>query len=105
MGENPLPVKGNQAAKDIKNGYAWLDMRQAKAIWLKHNVREGDIKLNKVGKAHDNAFTTLHEGVLREIGQQKIKRSMKLLRNVMEILYNRLPHTKGENISMCTKCK
>ena len=59
MRENPLPVKiGNQAAKDIKNGSAWLDMRQAQAIWLKRNVRGVGIKLNKVGKAHDNAFTT-----------------------------------------------
>ena len=57
-GENPLPVKGKQAAKDVKDGSAWLDMRQAQAIWLKHNVRKASIKLNKVGKAHDNAFTT-----------------------------------------------
>ena len=58
MGENPLSVKGKQAAKDIKDGSAWLDMRQAQAIWLKRNVREANIKLNKAGKAHDNAFTT-----------------------------------------------
>ena len=57
-GENPLPVKGKQAAKDIKDGSAWLDMRQAQAIWLKHNVRGAVIKLNQAGKAHDNAFTT-----------------------------------------------
>ena len=58
-GENPLPVKkGNQDAKDIKNGSAWLDMRQARAIWLKHNVRGASIKLNKTGKDHDNASTT-----------------------------------------------
>ena len=58
-GENPLPKKkGNQAAKDIKKGSAWLDMRQARAVWLKRNVRGADIKLNKAGKAHDNAFTT-----------------------------------------------
>ena len=50
--------KGNQAAKDIKTGSAWLDMRRAQAIRLKHNVRGADIKLNKAGKAHDNAFTT-----------------------------------------------
>ena len=40
-------------------------MRQARAIWLKCNVMKASIKLNKVGKAHDNAFTTRHEGVLR----------------------------------------
>ena len=57
-GENPLPVKGNQAAKDINEGSAWLDMRQARAIWLKCNVRGAGIKLNKTGKAHDNASTT-----------------------------------------------
>ena len=56
--ENPLPVKGKQDAKDIKDGSAWLDMRQAWAIWLKCNVREAGIRLNKAGKAHDNAFTT-----------------------------------------------
>ena len=28
-------------------------MRQARAIWLKLNVREADIKLNKAGKDHD----------------------------------------------------
>ena len=44
-------------------------------------------------------------GVLREHGQHKIKRSMRLLRNVMAILYNRLPHPKGRNIGMGTKYK
>ena len=58
LGENPLPVKGKQAAKDIKNGSTWLDMRQDRAIWMKHNFRGAEIKLNKPGKAHDNAFTT-----------------------------------------------
>ena len=58
LGENPLSVKGNQAAKDINKGSAWLDMRQARAIWLKRNVRGASIKLNKTGKAHDNASTT-----------------------------------------------
>ena len=27
-------------------------------IWLKHNVKGAGIKLNKAGKAHDNAITT-----------------------------------------------
>ena len=44
-------------------------------------------------------------GVRRETGQHKIKRSMRLLRNVMAILYNGLPHPKGENVGMGTKCK
>ena len=57
-GESPPSKKGDQAAKDIKNFSAWLDMRQARAIWLKCNVRGAGIKLNKTGKAHDNAFTT-----------------------------------------------
>ena len=57
-GKSPPGEKGNQAAKDIKNGSAWLDMRQARAIWLKRNVRGASIKLNKTGKAHDNASTT-----------------------------------------------
>ena len=57
-GKSPPSKKGNQATKGIKNGSTWLDMRQAQAIWLKRNVREAGIKLNKAGKAHDNAFTT-----------------------------------------------
>ena len=44
-------------------------------------------------------------GVRRETGQHKIKRSMRLLRNVIAVLYNGLPHPKGENVSMGTKCK
>ena len=42
-------------------------------------------------------------GVQREKGQHKIKRSMRLLINVMAILYNGLPHPKGRNIGMGTK--
>ena len=57
-GKYPPSKKGNEATKDIKNGSAWLDMRQARAICLKRNVRGAGIKLNKAGKAHDNAFTT-----------------------------------------------
>ena len=49
---------GNQAAKDIQNGSAWLDMRQDWAIWLIIRVREADIRLKKVGKTHDNEITT-----------------------------------------------
>ena len=63
-GKSPPGKKGNQAAKDINKGSAWLDMRQARAIWLKRNVRGAGIKLNKKGKAHDNAFTTRYKGSL-----------------------------------------
>ena len=57
-GKSPPGKKWNQAAKDINKGSAWIDMRQARAIWLKRNVRGAGIKFNKIGKAHDNAFTT-----------------------------------------------
>ena len=57
-GRSPPGKRESQAAKDIRNGSAWLDMRQARAIWLKRNVRGAGIKLNKTGKAHENAFTT-----------------------------------------------
>ena len=56
-GKNTLPVKGKSSCEG-KNGSAWLDMRQARAIRLKRNVRGAGIKLNKESKAHDNAFTT-----------------------------------------------
>ena len=57
-GKSPPGKKGNQAAKDINKGSAWLDMRQARAIWLKRNIRGAGIKLNKTSKADDNASTT-----------------------------------------------
>ena len=45
------------------NLYAILDMipeigTNGSIQWLKRNVREAGVKLNKAGKAHDNAFTT-----------------------------------------------
>ena len=57
-GKSPRGRIGNQAAKYIKDGSAWLDMRQARAIWLKHNFRGAGIKLNKTGKVYDNASIT-----------------------------------------------
>ena len=57
-GKSPPGEKiGNQDAKDIQNGFVWLDMRQARAIWLILKVREASIRLNEAGKAHDNAIT------------------------------------------------
>ena len=49
-GESPLPVKRETSREGYKNGSAWLDMRQARAIRLKRNVRGAGIKLNKTGK-------------------------------------------------------
>ena len=57
-GKSPPGKKGNQAAKDIKDGFAWLDMRQAQTIWMKLKFKETSVRLKKVGKAHDNAITT-----------------------------------------------
>ena len=57
-GKSPPGKIGNQATKDIKYGSAWLDMRQAQAIWLKLKVREASVRLKKASKAHDNAITT-----------------------------------------------
>ena len=62
-GKSPPGKIGKQAAKDIKYGPAWLDMRQDRAIWLILKVREANIRLNEAGKAHDNAITTWHTGV------------------------------------------
>ena len=57
-GNSTLGKIGNQAAKDIQNGSAWLDMRQAQAIWLILKVRKAGVRLNEAGKSHDNAITT-----------------------------------------------
>ena len=34
-GKSPPGKIGNQAANDIKDGSAWLDMRQDRDIWMK----------------------------------------------------------------------
>ena len=57
-GKSPPGKKGIKLRRIYKNGSAWLDMRQAQAIWLKIKFREADVRLNKVEKAHDNAITT-----------------------------------------------
>ena len=45
-------------------------------------------------------------GVQGETGQHKIKRSMRLLLNVMAVLYNRLPHPKkGETSAWAPNTK
>ena len=58
LGGKSPPGKRESSCEGYKNGSAWLDMRRARAIWLKCNVRGAGIKINKAGKAHDNAFTT-----------------------------------------------
>ena len=58
-GKSPPDKKwGIKLLKIYKKGSAWLDMRQAWAIWLIIKVREADIRLNKESKTHDNAITT-----------------------------------------------
>ena len=56
-GKSPAGKIGNQATKDIKDGSAWIDMRQALAIWLKLKVKEADVRVKKVGKSHDIVIT------------------------------------------------
>ena len=60
LGGNSPPGKNRESSCKgfIKHGSTWLDMRQARAIWLKLNVREAGVRLNKAGKAHDNEITT-----------------------------------------------
>ena len=58
-GRSPTGKKwGIKLQKIYKLGSAWLDMRQARAIWLIIKVREVGIRLNKASKTHDNAITT-----------------------------------------------
>ena len=57
-GKSPPGKNRESGYKGYTNGSAWLDMRQSWAIWLILKVREAGIRLNKVGKAHDNAITT-----------------------------------------------
>ena len=81
-------------------------MRQAQAIWLIIKVRESIIRLNKGRKTHDNAITTLDiQGSLGEKANIKVKRSMKLLRKVIAILYKRLPRPKGKMLAWAPNAK
>ena len=57
-GKSPPGKNREVSCKGYRNGSAWLDTRQARAIWLKLKVREADVRLNKAVKAHDNAITT-----------------------------------------------
>ena len=72
-------------------------MRQDWAVWLILKVMEADIRLNEVGKAHDNAITTGHKGVLGKQARKKIKRSMRLLRKFVVILYKGLPDLREDS--------
>ena len=60
LGEKSPPSEkwGIKLQRIYKKGSAWLDMRQARAIWLIIKVREADVRLNKARKTHDNAITT-----------------------------------------------
>ena len=66
-------------------------MRQARAIWMKSNFRGAGIKLMIMHSQIDI------RGVWRETGQHKIKRGMRLLRNVMAVLYNGLPDLREDS--------
>ena len=57
-GRYPPGKRDDQAAKYMLNGFAWLDMRQARAIWLINQSQGDDIKLKKERKNHENAITT-----------------------------------------------
>ena len=98
LGGKSPPGKNRESS--CKGYIKWLCMARhetSSSYMLKVNVREAIIRLNKAGKAHDNAITTWHKGILSEIGQQNIKRSMRILRNVMAILYNRLPNLREDS--------
>ena len=84
-GKSPPSKKGDQAVKDIKNGFAWLDMRQARAIWLKRNVRGADIKLNKIGKAWEE-----HNSAPK--GQRDADSSIVLEQWTIVLLLSKLSH-------------
>ena len=59
LGEGLLPVKGMiKLQKICKKGSTWLDMRQARAIWLITQIHRADINLKKERKTHENEITT-----------------------------------------------
>ena len=54
-GKSPLGKKnGESSCKRYIKFSAWMDMRQAWAIWLIIKVREAGIRLNEAEKSHDN---------------------------------------------------
>ena len=56
--EGKSPPGKKWGIKLQKKGSSWLDMRQARAIWLILQVKEAGIRLNNASKAHDNAIKT-----------------------------------------------
>ena len=50
-GKSPLDKTGNQATKDIKYGFAWLEMRQAQAIWMKIQIQGSQCKAQEDRKS------------------------------------------------------
>ena len=81
------------ARHETSSGY--MAETQCQGIWHKAQIRQEKLMI-----MHSQLDI---RGVWRETGQHNIKRSMRLLRNVMEVLYNGLPHPNGENVDMGTK--
>ena len=52
-GRSPPGKRDDQVAKYMLNGFAWLDMRQARAIWLITRSQGVGIKLKKARKTHE----------------------------------------------------
>ena len=69
-------------------------MRQARAIWLKLNVREADVRLNKAGKAHDKQLQ-LDIGESRGNGQHKVQEEYEALAQGNGRTKKGLPQCKG----------
>ena len=80
MEEGLLPEKGRSSYKGYVKVSSWIDMIQARAIWL-INLNQGvDIKLNKARKTHEIQFNlTYTRESLWGKSSIKFKRSMKLL--------------------------
>ena len=57
-GRSPPDKRDDQAVKDMKKGYAWIDMRQDRVIWMITQSQGASIKLKKASKTHENAITT-----------------------------------------------
>ena len=57
-GRSPPGKRSGQGEKDMQKDSSWLDVRQARAIWLITQSQGVSIKFKKTSKTHENEITT-----------------------------------------------
>ena len=79
-GRSPPGKRDDQAAKYMLNGFAWLEMRQAQAIWMITQSQGASIKLKKEIKTHKMQLQLdIYKGVPMGKSQHKVQEEYEAL--------------------------